>query len=526
MTAGGTGPYRPAQLPGHDGFIQLLRSEWTKFRTVRGWVIGILVAALVIVLIGVLSGLGTHNVCVGSDCNSYVPAGPGGEAVTDSFYFVYQPLAGSGSLTVAVTALTGLIVPATGSQSGRDPLAGARPGLEPWSKAGIIIKASTRRGSAYAAMMVTGGHGVRIQYDYIQDIAGLPGRVSAASPRWLRLVRDGSVITGYDSADGRHWDTVGTARLPGFPRTVQAGMFAASPDYPVPASQSTGGGSSQATAVFAHIGRQGSWPRGSWSGTELGGDSDAYPILPGRFRQAGGRITVSGSGDIAPTVGGPGFFSGVTIQQSLTGEFAGVIAVIVVATMFITAEYRRGLIRTTFTASPRRGRVLAAKAIVIGAVTFLAGLAAAVIAAPLVGQILHASHSVFLPVPPLTGARIVAGTAALLAVSAVFSVAVGALLRNSGLAVTLGIAVIIVPYILATAQVFPLGIDAWVLRVTPAAAFGVQQGLAQYPQVISACTPAQGGCFPLSPWASLAVLCGYAALALAAAVVLVRRRDV
>ena len=38
-----------------------------------------------------------------------------------------------------------------------------RSGLVPWAKAGIIIKASTRQGSAYAAMMVTGGHGVRMQ---------------------------------------------------------------------------------------------------------------------------------------------------------------------------------------------------------------------------------------------------------------------------------------------------------------------------------------------------------------------------
>ena len=48
--------------------------------------------------------------------------------------------------------------------------------------------------------------------------------------------------------------------------------------------------------------------------------------------------------------------------------------------MFITAEYRRGLIRTTLAASPRRGRVLAAKAVVIGAVTFAAGLVAAAVA--------------------------------------------------------------------------------------------------------------------------------------------------
>ncbi len=68
------------------------------------------------------------------------------------------------------------------------------------------------------------------------------------------------------------------------------------------------------------------------------------------------------------------------LAQTLVGAFAGLIAVVVVAAMFITAEYRRGLIRTTFAASPRRGRVLAAKAMVLGAVTFVAGVVAAVIA--------------------------------------------------------------------------------------------------------------------------------------------------
>jgi hypothetical protein len=34
-----------------------------------------------------------------------------------------------------------------------------------------------------------------------------------------------------------------------------------------------------------------------------------------------------------------------------------------------------------------------------------------------------------------------------------------------------------------------------------------------------------GGFFPLAPWAGLAVLCGWAALALAAAAFLLRRRD-
>ena len=77
--------------------------------------------------------------------------------------------------------------------------------------------------------MVTGDHGVRMQDDYTHDRAGLPGAVSAASPRWLRLTRSGDTITGYDSADGTHWTEVGTAHLAGLPATVQVGLFATSP---------------------------------------------------------------------------------------------------------------------------------------------------------------------------------------------------------------------------------------------------------------------------------------------------------
>lgn len=65
------------------------------------------------------------------------------------------------------------------------------------------------------------------------------------------------------------------------------------------------------------------------------------------------------------------------MAQTLVGMFAGLIGVITVAAIFITAEYRRGLIRLTLTARPRRTRVLAAKAVVIGAVTFAVGLPAA-----------------------------------------------------------------------------------------------------------------------------------------------------
>jgi len=64
----------------------------------------------------------------------------------------------------------------------------------------------------------------------------------------------------------------------------------------------------------------------------------------------------------------------------------------------------------------------------------------------------------------------------------------------------------------------------WLTRVTPAAAFAVQQTLVPYHQVASIYTP-YNGYYPLEPWAGFAVLAGYAAAALAVAAVLLRRRD-
>ena len=49
-------PYHSELRVRRDGFAQLLRAEWTKFRTVRGWLIGMAVAMLLIVGLGALTG--------------------------------------------------------------------------------------------------------------------------------------------------------------------------------------------------------------------------------------------------------------------------------------------------------------------------------------------------------------------------------------------------------------------------------------------------------------------------------------
>jgi hypothetical protein len=512
-------PNSPQRSMGRDGFPNLLRAEWTKFRTVRGWVIGMAVAGLVTVLFGLLAASATQNSCdppPGQTCGSG-PIGPAGVPVTDKFYFVHQSLAGDGSITARVTALNGII---TYPQSNPDAIVS---GVEPWTKAGIIIKDNTNQGSPYAAVMVTGGNGVRMQDNYTHDTAGSPGVVAAASPRWLRLTRTGDTLTGYESTDGDHWIAVGTAHLPGLATTVQTGLFVASPGD-VQVQQGLGGGSAlhhtQTTAVFDQVSLHGQ-AAGRWNGDAIGGTdgADLERYHPAGMTQSGGTFTVTGSGDIAP-VNDPGRGT----ERALIGTFAGLIAMIVVATLFVTAEYRRGMIRTTLAAGPRRGQMLAAKAVVIGSVAFVTGLLATAVAVPLGERVLRANGAQIVPVAALTELRLIAGTAALLAAAAVLALAVGAITRRSAAAVTAVIVTVVLPYFLAVTSAVPTGAAQWLLRLTPAAAFAIQQSFPPYPQVTGAYTPSNGY-FPLAPWAGFAVLCGYTALALGVAILRLRRRD-
>ena len=88
------------------------------------------------------------------------------------------------------------------------------------------------------------------------------------------------------------------------------------------------------------------------------------------------------------------------------------LLVIVVGALFITTEYRNKMIRLTLAASPRRSRVLAAKAIVLWVATFVTGLLGTVVAAPL-GERLARHNGVYIfPVPLSMELRVAFGTAA------------------------------------------------------------------------------------------------------------------
>jgi hypothetical protein len=401
----------------------------------------------------------------------------------DQFHFVHQPLSGNGSITARVRT----------QQNSHE-----------WAQAGLIIKETTESGSPYAAVMVTPRHGVHLQSNFVTDIAGRTG----TAPRWLKLERSGTSITGYESADGTTWSQVGTVELSTLPRTVHIGFYVTSPyERTIERGdgwEGIGEQSTIGTASFDQVSVESARPA-QWSNGNVGDPPDA-----GGTTENAGVFTVTGSGGIGTYDMGDDH-----VQMSVSGALLGLLAIIPLGVLFITSEYKDGMIGTTFLVNPRRRRVLAAKAVVIGTTTFVTGLAASVAAFHLAHPRLRANGFVPPGAPPLSLAdghvvRAVVGAAALLAVFAVLSLCVGVILRRGRVAITAVVALLLVPQIVANAQ--PLRVAAWLIRLTPAAGFATLETLRRYDTAIG-------------PLAAFGVLCAYATVALMVALWLVQRRD-
>jgi ABC-type transport system involved in multi-copper enzyme maturation permease subunit len=106
--------------------------------------------------------------------------------------------------------------------------------------------------------------------------------------------------------------------------------------------------------------------------------------------------------------------------------------------------------------------------------------------------------------------RAVVGTALFLAVLAVFSLALGAVLRRTAASIVVVIALVVVPQLIAPS--LSLDADKWVNRVTPLAGLAIQQTRQRFGT-------------PIGPWPGFLVLCGWAAATPALAFWLLRRRD-
>ncbi|MGE0540782.1 MAG: ABC transporter permease [Dehalococcoidia bacterium] len=135
------------------------------------------------------------------------------------------------------------------------------------------------------------------------------------------------------------------------------------------------------------------------------------------------------------------------ILTSLSGAIFSGIILSVLGVTAVSSEYSSGMIRTTLTATPRRGRVLAAKALIIGAIALVVGTITT-IGMFLVGQAILGSSGI--PTASLgdeEALRTLFGIGIGSPVFPLIGAALAFLLRNTAGAITTVIALIFAPSI-------------------------------------------------------------------------------
>lgn len=110
----------------------------------------------------------------------------------DAFRFVYLPVTGNCTMIARVSSVQD---------------------IDPWSKAGIMIRSSLSANSANALIAVTPGNGVTWQYRTTTGGTSANTTFAGAAPYWVKLVRSGNTLTGYRSPDGVNWTLEGTETI-------------------------------------------------------------------------------------------------------------------------------------------------------------------------------------------------------------------------------------------------------------------------------------------------------------------------
>src|SRR5262249_36770481 len=120
----------------------------------------------------------------------------------------------------------------------------------------------------------------------------------------------------------------------------------------------------------------------------------------------------------------------------LSGVYLGQVAVVVLGVLAVAPEYDTAMIRTTLAADPRRGRVLAAKSVVVTALALGAGLVA-VLGSLLAGWIILRGQGI--PDPSIvdtTVLRAAGGTVLYFGLIALLSLGAALAVRHTGAAIT------------------------------------------------------------------------------------------
>lgn len=197
------------------------------------------------------------------------------------------------------------------------------------------------------------------------------------------------------------------------------------------------------------------------------------------------------------------------VSTSLSGLALGQLAIAVLGTLTISAEYSTGGIRTTLATVPNRMMLLAAKTIVFAAVAFVVGLAVA-FAAFFAGQPWFAQRGIGASLSDPGVLRAVIGGGLYVAASGLFGLAMGVILRSTAGAVTATVAALLV--LPGLTNILP---GAWGDAVVRYFTSNAGQQISYVHQ--------SGN--HLTPWVGFAVFCLWWAVPLAIGAWLMNRRD-
>ena len=180
----------------------------------------------------------------------------------DALNYTYLPLSGDGWLIARVATIS--------NQAN-------------WVKAGVMIRDSLSPSAAQAFMLVSSGKGVAFQRRLADGNTSVSSSGSTSSaPWWVKIVRTGSTISGYESPDGATWTLVGTDTF-----TMGASGF-------IGLGVSSHVDGTLATATFDNVSsslaRSGGLPSG-WSQSDIG----SVP-LAGSGSATAGTFSATGSG--------------------------------------------------------------------------------------------------------------------------------------------------------------------------------------------------------------------------------------
>lgn len=198
------------------------------------------------------------------------------------------------------------------------------------------------------------------------------------------------------------------------------------------------------------------------------------------------------------------------LDVALAGVNLSQLAIGVLGVLIITGEYSTGMIRASLTAVPKRLPVLWAKLTVFAVVTFVLALPSVLLGFFISQKILSRHDILQISFSHPGVARAVIGGAVYLMLLGVFALAVGAMLRNTagGIAVFAAVFFVIPPLL----DILP---TSWNNAISPYLPNNAGRSIFSLTH----------GAHSLAWGPGLALFCGYCAVAIGAAAVLLVRRD-